>query len=264
MEAHGVHAFTTTSIPRFNQIEPVPSHAGAIHIGRVGKRNMRLQIVTISFASLGTLMCLYSEDVPQQASPAPRPVPARTVSKVPASYEDMHDLFVADFTDEMGFGVSRIPRMFNRPRSVVVGNKSQSITSFELIGIAKHETPVVHRHYEHVKGVRGTAQPAKKPVNANATQQVASPESRETRQLSEFEASALAVFRKGGELVQGFDKNKQDRLIVAPIRATQQCVKCHEGSQEGDMLGAFTYRLTPTPPAPTIESYSGEVPILGR
>ena len=229
---------------------------------------MTLRIATIALATLGTLMFAWSEDASQQALPAA----ARAAVAVPASYEDMHEQYVEAFVESEGFGPSRIPRpkiskMVRRPRSVVVGNKPLSVKSFELIGIAKHEPPVVHRNHVHAMDPVPKPQPAASQANPSGSPQNAVPQVPATRKLTGFEESALAMFRKGGDLGQGMDGS--DRIVIGPIRATQQCVKCHEGTKSGDLMGAFTYRLAPQPeifPGDVIPSNvnQGNVPILGR
>jgi prepilin-type processing-associated H-X9-DG protein len=63
----------------------------------------------------------------------------------------------------------------------------------------------------------------------------------QTRALDEFELSAVAKLRAGEQLV--ISRQLKEMKMVGAIRATQQCVDCHDASQ-GKLLGAFTYHLS--------------------
>ena len=62
-----------------------------------------------------------------------------------------------------------------------------------------------------------------------------------TRPLDAFETTALEALREGADLHTG---DGPDVRFLGAIRSTKQCAECH-GSKRGDLLGAFTYRLTP-------------------
>jgi hypothetical protein len=62
-----------------------------------------------------------------------------------------------------------------------------------------------------------------------------------TRPVDEFEAAGLRALERGEELFVR-DQGRERRMLGA-IRAVRQCVSCHE-CERGDLLGAFTYRLT--------------------
>jgi prepilin-type processing-associated H-X9-DG protein len=63
----------------------------------------------------------------------------------------------------------------------------------------------------------------------------------QTRLLDEFELSAVAKLRAGEQLV--ISRQLKEMKMVGAIRATQQCVDCHDAPQ-GELLGAFTYHLS--------------------
>jgi hypothetical protein len=65
-----------------------------------------------------------------------------------------------------------------------------------------------------------------------------------TRPLDSFEKAALQVMRQGEELPM-IANDRQIRMLGS-LRATHQCVKCHEVSR-GTLLGAFSYDLRRTP-----------------
>jgi hypothetical protein len=60
-----------------------------------------------------------------------------------------------------------------------------------------------------------------------------------TRELDEFENTALRLIGEGQELHSKADGNTI--RMMAPIFATADCVKCHE--PQGKLLGAFTYEI---------------------
>jgi hypothetical protein len=61
--------------------------------------------------------------------------------------------------------------------------------------------------------------------------------------LNEFEASALEKLRSDEDLVvQSEGENYQ---MLGSLRAAKQCLDCHN-VQRGELLGAFSYRLTLT------------------
>ncbi|HEX5270271.1 MAG TPA: hypothetical protein VFW33_07290 [Gemmataceae bacterium] len=63
-----------------------------------------------------------------------------------------------------------------------------------------------------------------------------------TRPLDPFESEALAGLRRGEDLMV---QERPDRMrMLGSVRAVRQCLRCHHG-ERGDLLGAFSYRLTP-------------------
>lgn len=69
--------------------------------------------------------------------------------------------------------------------------------------------------------------------------------------LNRFEDHALALLRKGEKLVRW--EHKEAMHAVGAIRAETQCLRCHEGSKAGDLLGAFTYSFVKSKAAPPDE-----------
>jgi hypothetical protein len=65
-----------------------------------------------------------------------------------------------------------------------------------------------------------------------------------TRLLDYFEGVGLASLREGEDL---FIAQKDDTLrMLGALRATKTCQQCHD-AQVGDLLGAFSYTLRPSP-----------------
>jgi hypothetical protein len=63
------------------------------------------------------------------------------------------------------------------------------------------------------------------------------------RELDGFEKLALDELSRGNELV--VKTSARELRLLGAVRARVACSKCHEGGP-GRLLGAFTYRLTPT------------------
>lgn len=63
------------------------------------------------------------------------------------------------------------------------------------------------------------------------------------RELNPDEKAAMAVLRAGLVEWTSLPPDEEgDLRVMAPIRAAESCLKCHE-AEVGEMLGAFDYRL---------------------
>ena len=148
------------------------------------------------------------------------------------SLDDMHNYFVATFIATPGMGSGRMGRMFLQldPGQRLLlpdeGSTSDaarpsapttawSVNELELIGIAKHERPVVFSRIAH-----GTGE--------------------SERSLSEFEQQSLAALRSGRNIISRRGDGGA-MLLVGAIRAQSGCLQCHQSQREGDLLGAFRY-----------------------
>jgi hypothetical protein len=134
----------------------------------------------------------------------------------------MHSYFESCFLRASGFGYERMiapPMVVDDFMWMKRDSGGYKLGTLELIGIAKHESPVVFVDILHRV-----------------------PEaSRETRALTAFEAKAVDSLRGGGDIV--VDEGPKRRLVVGALRADATCLKCHQGIKEGDLLGALSYRL---------------------
>jgi len=152
------------------------------------------------------------------------------------SEKAMNDDFILQFNNTGNFGGSRMPsptmridpgmRLLLTSHYQVDGTDhvdtaTYGIHSLELIGIAMHETPVAFVVVHH------------KTASATLT----------TRALTESEVKALKALQAGQEIVD--EETKTERLVVVAVRAEQSCISCHSDAKVGDLLGAFTYHLTP-------------------
>ena len=130
----------------------------------------------------------------------------------------------------------------NRPGEKVhdVVERIWNLKEMLLIGIVKHETPVVYLggagESHNVVKTRDTRPPVPPPSEPRARGKAPS------RPTDAFESAALAELRKGTEL--SASTTPAETRLVGAIRARADCIACHDGGV-GALLGAFTYRLEP-------------------
>jgi hypothetical protein len=149
------------------------------------------------------------------------------------SLERAHADYVRAFVESDGFGKARITPMMILMHSgrLVLDGKSLYVGDVQLIGIAKHDPPVVYAGgfmaFQH-------ADTDEKFLPAAATRHV---DSRERLILRSLESGREVVVHADGSGLKAF----------GAVRADTACLECHRSKQVGDLLGAFVYRLEPTP-----------------
>lgn len=147
-----------------------------------------------------------------------------------AALQNMHNAFVEAFVDSDGFGAARIPPMLAKMRRYEmqgVGGGDQCVRRAELIGVARHAEPVVHLAGLSGPLHRGSSGAAWPPAYVRA--------------LTQVEAAALAELRAGAPLTL-YAAPGEFRLM-GPIDARADCLRCHTGAKEGQLLGALSYSL---------------------
>lgn len=138
----------------------------------------------------------------------------------------MHTGVVLDFVNPDGWGYVKSRTQVAGFRPHRFGGSPEmidrwAVTRVDLIGLLKHAKPAVY--------VSDLLPRMDKLKDAP------------TREVDAFEAEGLRAVRKGDDLfARGTDK---DARMVGAIRSVKQCTECH-GGQRGDLLGAFSYRLT--------------------
>ena len=139
------------------------------------------------------------------------------------SCEEMHAMYVRRFAAARGFGLARMPQPAMSDRSGVfdTGRAKYTLDSIELIGLLKPGAPVAYVPGPHTQ----------KPADFKS------------RPLAEFETTALAGFRRGRDIVSTSDDAGELRCVGA-LRAAENCIGCHQDKTMGDLLGAFSYRLS--------------------
>jgi hypothetical protein len=138
----------------------------------------------------------------------------------------MHTGAVLDFVNPDGWGYVKDRTQVAGFRSHRFGRSPEmidrwAVTRVDLIGLLKHDKPAVYvsELLPRMDQLKDTA----------------------TREVDSFEAEGLRAVRKGDDLfARGTDTAAR---MVGAIRSVTQCVECH-GGQRGDLLGAFSYRLT--------------------
>ena len=148
-----------------------------------------------------------------------------------AALRRMHGEFVDAFVDSRGFGKRRVTPMMARMRRYQfegIGGDGRCVLDVELVGVARHDPPVVHganfMGFQHRDG--DAAAPA-----ATAP----------TRGLHAWERDALSELAAGRDLVVRATPGGE--RAMGPIRARRDCLACHADRREGDVLGALSYGL---------------------
>ena len=129
-----------------------------------------------------------------------------------------HQSAINWFTAASGFGFMRMLAA-NNSRGIATGAKE--IDRAELVSLLKEEQPAAYVLDE-------MATPPKARVARR-------------RRLDQFEERGLEAVHDGADLVWTPEAPKR---MFGAIRAQKECIDCHPGAREGDLLGAFTYFLT--------------------
>jgi hypothetical protein len=168
--------------------------------------------------------------IPQPGVPSPSPW---LMDSLPDnSAKDAYDLLsrhqgsVVDFVNADNFGYIKDRRHVagfqeHQISQTPIPSEPWTLQTLDLIGIALHAEPVAYisEYLPRMDELRAAP----------------------TRSLDDFEAAGLTALERGEELFVR-DRGEERRMLGA-IRAARQCVACH-GGERGDLLGAFSYRLT--------------------
>lgn len=147
------------------------------------------------------------------------------------SVERMHADYVQAFVESDGFGKARITPMMILMHSgkLMLDGKPMHVGDVQLIGIAKHDPPVVYAGgfmaFQH-------ADTDEKFLPAAAA-----------RHVDSQERLILRSLENGQEVVVHADAS--GLKAFGAVRANTACLECHRSKQTGDLLGAFIYRLGP-------------------
>lgn len=167
--------------------------------------------------------------IPQPGMPSPSPWMSPSLQSRPASADGLrsfHQTSVADFINPAGFG-------FIKDRQHVAGFQEHQISEMpepprswalqrlDLIGLLLQGKPIAY-------------------VSENLPR-MQELKSAPTRELDEFESAGLLALKSGENLLVRM--RGQERRMLGAIRAARQCLACHE-AERGDLLGAFSYRMT--------------------
>ena len=154
-----------------------------------------------------------------------------------SSDTQMHSFFMDRFLQSRGNGFARtldVPMQVWDGMRLIIGDsiaKGKSLDpgeyelkKLELIGIARHSSPVAFIGLSHTSAGRP-----------------------QTRSLNAFEQKALGEFSESLSVVGQTDKSGNG-TVVAAVRAGAECLSCHPEYKVGSVLGAFSYQLTTVPP----------------
>jgi hypothetical protein len=166
------------------------------------------------------------------------PTPRRWSSPVA-----MHEYFIERFVESDGFGSERMASTLtvSSEQQLRLNGQTYQITSIELISL---NSGAALRS-------RVRAAPARFPTSAAPTTRPfayiqpfnvtkAHLQESDRRPLREQELGAIDKLAAGNETV--FNERSTPPLLLGAVRASSQCLKCHEGPA-GRMLGAFSYSL---------------------
>lgn len=143
----------------------------------------------------------------------------------------MHGEFVDAFVDSQGFGKRRVTPMMakmHRYQFESVDGAGRCVLDVELVGVARHDPPVVHgatfMGFQHRDDDAAMPLP---PMSA--------------RGLQAWERDALAALVAGANIV--VHEGPGGERAMGPIRARPDCLACHRDRREGEVLGALSYGL---------------------
>jgi hypothetical protein len=152
------------------------------------------------------------------------------------SYEDMHKYYLDAFVQSRGFGESRVwsNDQWDEGRRFSIGYREYAIRRLELIGLLKHDKPVVY-----LNQTSANPNPYGKTAWKNPVQDRLADSS--TRPLTDIEIDALTKIKTGAMLVEHPELPRP--IMIGALRADQQnCIECHH-VEKGTLMGAFVYEL---------------------
>lgn len=147
------------------------------------------------------------------------------------SLSAMHADYIEAFVHSDGFGMRRVTPMMRLMQGgeLRLDGQRLRVEDVQMVGIARHDPPVVHQggmlKFQHgEQGPEFLPEVVQRPLNA--------PELYGMRRL-----------QAGDRIV--FIPAPNSESAVGAIRATADCLRCHQSKKEGDLLGAFVYTLRP-------------------
>ena len=184
---------------------------------------------------------------------------------VNSNMESIHETMEREFLKAAGFGESRMETGPLGPNPVLAARDGSTwkIRSFDLLGIAMHEEPVVMNKSSRVD-IGHQIKRMQKHSEENAFPEQAMQELKNRlasvrndtseRPLNTFETAVLERFANtefGPFLVEAPESGDDCLRMVGAIRARADCIQCHDDYKEGEALGAFVYLLQAHPGPPT-------------
>jgi hypothetical protein len=132
---------------------------------------------------------------------------------------------VSGFQSHQFRGLPKLAALMPNPQGAAEQKEQWLVTRLELVSLLKQKEPMVYV--------------------AKELPRMEELKKAKTRALSDFEAGALASLRDGEDVIT--DATTNHIRMVGALRATKQCLECHE-VRRGDLLGAFSYDIVRDPP----------------
>jgi len=171
--------------------------------------------------------------IPQPGTPSASPwLPEELARKQPAESNTLDNLLslhrgsVLDFVNFAGFGYIKDRQHVagfqeHRVSQPPTPERPWTLQTLDLVGLWLHEKPIAYisKDLPRMKELRAAP----------------------TRELDDFETAGLLALQRGDDLF--VRERGPERRLLGAIRAARQCLSCHE-AERGDLLGAFSYRMT--------------------
>jgi hypothetical protein len=146
----------------------------------------------------------------------------------PELLRDLHARSILDFVNPRGFGLlvnrQKVAGFQPHQFGTVPTATKWKVETVDLVSLLMHAEPAVYLSNDLPRMEERGKTP--------------------TRKLNVFESAGLKAIEGGDTL---YLREAPGRLLLlGAIRSADQCVKCH-GGDRGDLLGAFSYRLSRTP-----------------
>jgi hypothetical protein len=196
-----------------------------------------MKIILFPILLLPLTLLLVAGTDPRQSLPA-----EKSTARPPDTLLKFHAAHVTAFVESPGRGATRTvqpPMWASQMMSIALPETGilQTIyrrEQFSLVGLLSRATPLAYTTATSPHG-----QPIRGPLP--------------TRALDEFESVAVDRLMGGETLVVSHESDGTLRMMGS-LLARAECIQCHDDKNEGDLLGAFSYRLAPTSAPTRVES----------
>jgi len=178
-------------------------------------------------------------------------------------FEGMQRHAVLNFEASQGLGNSRLILSRHPADGEILTDQNGvkwRVELFQLVSLLEHDPPKAYiSAHESTHGGTETFKQRKKYYDEH--RDVTDNGYFNVRELEVFEMKAVRALRKDASLLPGdaLSGRKDGKMhFLGAITAEKDCLKCHEGKREGDLLGAFTWGLSPVERADAKIARSGD------
>jgi hypothetical protein len=177
---------------------------------------------------------------PEAKKPHPAPDEGAPLAVAGPQFVAMHQMKVQEFTDREGMGRSRMgPRFFEAGKLELADSNGAKwrVEALQLVSLLEHNTPQVYETGD------STSHYFMQAMNRKSKEESSAPK---LRDLTDFEEAAMEMVLKNPEVIAVSTQAQDGRArFVGAITAGTSCLKCHAEKKTGDVLGAFTWVLSP-------------------